>query len=95
MLEYIYLKLVLKLHFFNLQIDFSALMLFLGRTKTVTISYPTHWEDMKGKKILIADVKTGSSEWQSVEQHFRKTFSKRILVIKRVQNVHFWEPYAL
>lgn len=73
----------------------SFLTLFLGKTKTVTISYPTHWEDMKGKPIFITDVKKGSYEWQSVEQHFRTTLKNRIMVIKRVQNVYFWEPYML
>lgn len=61
----------------------------------MTFAYPKHWEDMKGRKILIVDVNKGTQEWQSVEQNFQKTLRKRILVIKRVQNVHFWEPYSL
>lgn len=66
-----------------------------GRTKTVTFSYPEHWKDMEGRKILIVDVNEGSKEWQGVEQIFQKTLKKKILVMKRVQNVHFWEPYSL
>jgi len=36
-------------------------------------SLPSHWEDMKGKSVVLVKLTSGSNEYKDVEKEFRRT----------------------
>ncbi|XP_056103818.1 protein mono-ADP-ribosyltransferase PARP14 isoform X2 [Rhinichthys klamathensis goyatoka] len=57
---------------------------------------PSHWEDMKGKSVVLVKLKAGSNEYKEVEKEFRRTgLTYNIIEIERVQNSTLWRNYMI
>ncbi|KAK9968212.1 hypothetical protein ABG768_002547 [Culter alburnus] len=57
---------------------------------------PSHWEDMKGKSVVLVKLTTGSKEYNEVEKEFRRTnLTSNIIEIERVQNSALWRNYMI
>ncbi|XP_067289789.1 protein mono-ADP-ribosyltransferase PARP14 [Pseudorasbora parva] len=59
-------------------------------------SLPSHWDDMKGKQVVLVKLKAGSKEYKEVEKEFRRTgLTYNIIEIERVQNSTLWKNYMI
>ncbi|XP_077098953.1 protein mono-ADP-ribosyltransferase PARP14-like [Siphateles boraxobius] len=59
-------------------------------------SLPSHWEDMKGKSVVLVKLTAGSKEYAEVEKEFRRTsLTYNIIEIERVQNSTLWRNYMI
>ncbi|XP_056323301.1 protein mono-ADP-ribosyltransferase PARP14 isoform X2 [Danio aesculapii] len=59
-------------------------------------SLPSHWENMKGKSVILVKLKAGSKEYTEVEKEFRRTgLTFKIIEIERVQNSALWRSYMI
>ncbi|KAG1971164.1 poly [ADP-ribose] polymerase [Pimephales promelas] len=59
-------------------------------------SLPSHWEDMKGKSVVLVKLTSGSNEYKDVEKEFRRTgLTPNIIEIERVQNSTLWRNYMI
>ncbi|XP_051767293.1 protein mono-ADP-ribosyltransferase PARP15-like isoform X2 [Ctenopharyngodon idella] len=59
-------------------------------------SLPSHWEDMKGKPVVLVKLRVGSKEYAEVVKKFRRTsLSSNIIEIERVQNRALWKNYMI
>ncbi|XP_048033781.1 protein mono-ADP-ribosyltransferase PARP14-like [Megalobrama amblycephala] len=59
-------------------------------------SLPSHWEDMKGKPVVLVKLTAGLNEYAEVEKEFKRTgLSSNIIEIERVQNSTLWRNYMI
>ncbi|XP_051767291.1 protein mono-ADP-ribosyltransferase PARP14 isoform X24 [Ctenopharyngodon idella] len=57
---------------------------------------PSHWEDMKGKSVVLVKLTAGSNEYNEVEKEFRRTnLTSNIIEIETVQNSALWRNYMI
>ncbi|XP_051973987.1 protein mono-ADP-ribosyltransferase PARP14-like isoform X2 [Xyrauchen texanus] len=62
--------------------------------QVVQNNLPSHWEDMKGKSVVLVQLTVGSKEYAFVEKQFKKT-GLTIIQIERVQNSTLWKNYMI
>ncbi|XP_067290157.1 protein mono-ADP-ribosyltransferase PARP14-like [Pseudorasbora parva] len=59
-------------------------------------SLPSHWDDMKGKPVVLVTLTAGLTEYAEVEKEFRRTgLGSNIIEIERVQNSTLWRNYMI
>ncbi|XP_073730303.1 protein mono-ADP-ribosyltransferase PARP14 [Misgurnus anguillicaudatus] len=57
---------------------------------------PSHWDDMKGKSVVLVKLTATSNEYADVEKEFRRTgLTFNIIQIERVQNSTLWKNYMI
>ncbi|RXN29689.1 poly [ADP-ribose] polymerase 14-like protein [Labeo rohita] len=57
---------------------------------------PSHWEDMKGRSVVVVKLTAGSKEYADVEKEFRRTnLTNNIIQIERIQNNALWKNYMI
>ncbi|XP_051540797.1 protein mono-ADP-ribosyltransferase PARP14-like isoform X3 [Myxocyprinus asiaticus] len=62
--------------------------------QVVQNTLPSHWEDMKGKSVVLVQLTASSQEYAVVEKEFKKT-GLTIIKIERVQNSTLWKNYMI
>ncbi|XP_073770752.1 protein mono-ADP-ribosyltransferase PARP14-like isoform X2 [Danio rerio] len=59
-------------------------------------SFPPHWDNMKGKSLVLVKLTSSSNEYADVEKEFRRTgLTFTIINIERVQNSSLWKNYMV